>query len=531
MNEADTAWVLICAGLVLFMTPGLALFYGGMVRTRNVLVMLMQNFLPLGIVTLTWIFVGYSLAFSNTGNGFSGALDAIGLSSLDTPQFHTVAAGVAIPTLAFVSYQMMFAIITPALITGATAGRLKIAGWAAFLVLWSIIVYPPIAHWLWHPDGWLSTLGAQDWAGGIVVHSSAGAAAVAVLLVVGRRRSWPDVAVPPNNLPLMLVGMGILWFGWFGFNAGDGLQADGIAAQALLNTHVAAAAGLLVWIVLERYTEGHSTIIGAASGAVAGLATITPCAGFVSTGSAVVIGLLAGGICHTAIKLKFKLRYDDALDVIAVHFVGGVLGSLLLGFFGEESINPAGRDGVFYGGGGTLLWHQVVALASVIAFAFVLTWIIAMVVHKTIGLRVSPEDEDRMDKLEQGMPAYALGGVSASRMTAEAHADPASLSPMAGAGEQRCLITSLVDSHRADAIREALLSAGAESIVLSEASAYTGQGRQQVFRGHRQRVDFHERLRVETIVPESRRIDVLAALDRFGVERHDTYVLTIASGL
>ncbi len=527
MDAADTAWVLICAGLVMFMTPGLALFYGGMVRVHNVLVMLMQNFIPLGVVTLTWIFVGYSLAFSNGGNGFSGALDAIGLASIEAPRFHTVTAGVTIPTLAFVTYQMMFAVITPALITGATAGRLKIVGWAAFLVLWSILVYPFIARWLWHPDGWLTELGAQDWAGGIVVHASAGAAAIAVLVVIGRRRNWPDVAVRPNNLPLMLAGTGILWFGWFGFNAGDGLQADALAAQAVLNTHVAAAAAMVTWLLTERITEGHSTIVGAASGAIAGLATITPCAGFVGTGAAVVIGLIAGVVCHSAIHLKFALLYDDALDVIAVHFVGGVLGSLLLGFFGDRSVNSTGRDGVFHGGG-SLLWHQTVALAAVIAFSFVVTWIIATAIDRTIGLRVAPDEEDHMDHLQQANDAYALTGTAATELTANADADASSptpaLAPRNGTG--RHLVTSLVDADQAETLRNALVAAGAESIVLSEASAYTGTTDIQVFRGHRRSVQFHQRLRVEVTVDDTARSAVLHALDRSGAS-HDTYVLDI----
>ncbi|MDD9371218.1 MAG: ammonium transporter [Acidimicrobiales bacterium] len=527
MDSADTAWVLICAGLVMFMTPGLALFYGGMVRVRNVLVMLMQNFIPLGIVTLTWIFVGYSLAFSNNGNGFSGALDAIGLASVEGPRFHTVAAGVAIPTLAFVTYQMMFAIITPALITGATAGRLKIVGWAAFLVLWSIRVYPLIARWLWHPDGWLADLGAQDWAGGIVVHASAGAAAIAVLVVIGRRRDWPDLGIRPNNLPLMLAGTGILWFGWFGFNAGDGLQANALAAQAVLNTHVAAAAAMIAWLLVERFTEGHATIVGAASGAIAGLATITPCAGFVGTGAAVVIGLIAGVVCHTAIKLKFAFLYDDALDVIAVHFIGGVLGSLLLGFFGDRSVNSAGRDGVLHGGG-SLLWYQVVALAAVVAFSFVVTWIIATVIERTIGLRVAPDEEDQMDRLQQRSDAYAVTGVAATELTANAAepAPPPALTSRNGGG--RHLVTSLVDSHRAEGLRDALVAAGAESIVLSEASAYTGVADVQVFRGHRRSVQFHERLRVEVTVGDAARAAVLDVLAQFGAD-HDAYVLDISS--
>ncbi|MFI2637067.1 ammonium transporter, partial [Streptomyces collinus] len=284
IDSGDTAWVLISAGLVLFMVPGLAFFYAGLVRGSSALVMLQQNLVPLGLVSITWVVFGYSFAFSGDwGSGFLGDLKLFGLQDIHTaaaPGFHLIEGAVAVPTLAFVVYQMMFAIITPALITGATANRLKPLGWAVLLVLWSIIVYPPIAHWLFNPEGWLALRGAQDWAGGIVVHASAGAAALAILLVVGKRPGWPNAEAVPHSVPLALIGAGILWFGWFGFNAGDGLAADGVAAQALMNTHIAAAGGMVVWLVIERYTEGKATAIGGITGAVAGLATVTPCAGF-----------------------------------------------------------------------------------------------------------------------------------------------------------------------------------------------------------------------------------------------------------
>ena len=319
-NAGDTAWVLVCAGLVLFMTPGLAAFYGGMVRTRNVLAMLQQNMIALGVVSLTWVLVGYTIAFGDdAGSGLFGNLELFGLTDLKVPpapNLHVVDGRITIPTLAFVLFQMMFAVITPALVTGATAGRLRFGGWVLFLAVWSTVVYAPIAHWLWHPGGWLAKFGTQDWAGGLVVHASAGAAVLAVLLVVGRRRNWPHTAAPPNSIPLTIVGAGILWFGWFGFNGGDGLQANGLAAQAVLNTHLAAAAAMLVWLALERVTDGHSTVVGAVSGAVAGLATVTPTAGYVNAASAVAIGALAGLVCHFALKLKYLLRLDDALDAV-----------------------------------------------------------------------------------------------------------------------------------------------------------------------------------------------------------------------
>src|SRR5271170_591079 len=377
VNAGDTAWILISAGLVLFMVPGLALFYGGMVSSRNVLVMLKQNIFPMGLITLLWVLVGYSLAFGrDAGAGIIGNLDQFGLRDLDhapLPALHHVTPGINIPTLAFVGYMMMFAIITPALVTGATANRLKFAGYAVVIGLWSVIVYAPVAHWLWSPSGWLTTRGAQDWAGGLVVHASAGAAVLALLLVIGRRRRWPNASTPPHSIPLVVLGAGILWFGWFGFNAADGLQANGVAAQALINTQAAAAAAMLVWLLMERFTESHASVLGAVTGAVAGLATITPCAGYVPTWSAILIGVLAGLLCHLALKLKIFLRLDDALDVIAVHFIGGVLGALLVGFFGDHAINSIGADGIFYGGGVTLLGHQALAIAVVVAFSFCLT--------------------------------------------------------------------------------------------------------------------------------------------------------------
>ena len=327
INAGDTVWVLTSTGLVLFMVPGLALFYGGMVSSRNVLVMLQQNIFPLGLISLLWVLIGYSLAFGrDAGGGVIGNLDLFGLRDLG--HLHHVAPGVAIPTLAFVAYMMMFAIITPALITGATANRLKFAGYAVVIGLWSVIVYAPVAHWLWSPSGWLAKRGAEDWAGGLVVHASAGSAVLALLLVIGHRRRWPNAATPPHAVPLVVLGAGILWFGWFGFNAADGLQANGVAAQALMNTQVAAAAAMLVWLLVDHFTDGHATVLGAVTGAVAGLATITPCAGYVDTYSAIIIGGLAGLICHLALRLKVFLHLDDALDVIAVHFIGGVFGDV-----------------------------------------------------------------------------------------------------------------------------------------------------------------------------------------------------------
>lgn len=530
MNEADTAWVLVCAALVLFMTPGLAMFYGGMARSRNTLAMMLQNTVPLGVISLTWVLLGYTLAFSNKGTEYLGAFDATALLDVEQPEFHTVAAGVTIPVLAFVAYQMMFAVITPALLTGATAGRLKMLGWVVFLAVWSLAVYPQVARWLWHPKGWLTAMGAQDWAGGMVVHASAGAAALAVLLVVGRRRAWPRVSSSPSNLPLMLAGAGILWFGWFGFNAGDGLQANEIAAQALMNTHVAAAGAMCAWLLLERLTSGHATLVGAASGAVAGLATVTPCAGYVSTGAAILIGVIAGFVCNLAVRAKYRLGYDDALDVIAVHFTGGVLGSLLLGLFADSTINPLSADGLVNGGGGALLGDQGIAVVSVVVFSFVLSWVIAAAVNVTVGLRVPLAQQGDLDREQQGAAAYALSGVAASEMESAGGgldvARPVRAAPDAGRRRRsgRQLITALVDAGRVDELRDALLAAGAESIVLSEAAVYSATPVVQSFRGRYQRVDFRERLRVQAVVDDAHSAAVVAELvHRFSVDSRSVY--------
>jgi ammonium transporter, Amt family len=409
--EGNTAWVLISAGLVAFMTPGLAFFYGGMVRSKNVLGMLMQNVFAMGLISILWVVVGFSLAFGGTG-GWLGNFDFAFLTDLSRPDVvlpgYSGDFALAIPPLAFLTYQMMFAVITPALITGATADRMKFSAYAVFIALWSIVVYSPVAHWVFSPNGWLFKRGALDFAGGTVVHVNAGAAALAVILVLGKRRGWPSEATPPHNLPLTVLGTGILWFGWFGFNAGSALAANGLAAQALLNTHLAAAAAMLGWLLVERLRGGHATTLGAASGAVAGLVAITPCAGFVGGMAPVAIGLAAGIICYLALQLKFRFGFDDSLDVIAVHLVGGILGSLLLAFFADKSVNGLGADGVFFGGGGDLLVDQLVAIGVTLAYSFAASFIIAKVLDMVIGLRVSDEDEQiGLDQTQHNESAYA----------------------------------------------------------------------------------------------------------------------------
>jgi ammonium transporter, Amt family len=409
LNAGDTAWVLAAAALVLFMTPGLAFFYGGMVRGKNVLGMLMQNVFCMGLVSVLWAFVAFSLAFGKDHGGLIGGFDLVGLKGLFSgtiPGFEAL----TIPALAFVAFQLMFAIITPALITGATADRMRFAGWAVFLGLWSLLVYAPVAHWVFAPSGWLFKRGALDFAGGTVVHINAGIAALAVVLVLGRRQGWPKDAMPPHNLPFTLLGMGILWFGWFGFNAGSALAANRTAVQAFMNTHMAAAAAMLGWLIIERIKDGHATTLGAASGAVAGLVAITPCSGYVGGTSPIWIGFIAGAVCFLAIQLKFRFRYDDSLDVVGVHLVGGIVGSLLVGFFADIKVNAAGHDGLLFGGGVHLLVQQLIAVGAVLGFTFVVSWLLAKGVEATIGLRCTPEEElEGLDLSQHAEAAYSFG--------------------------------------------------------------------------------------------------------------------------
>ncbi len=391
-NSGDTAWVLTSAALVMFMTPGLALFYGGMVRAKNVLAMLMQNFFSLGLVSILWAVVAYSLAFGGTSK-WIGNFDFAWLQ--DVPGTFPAGLDLTIPPALYMVYQLMFAIITPALITGAIADRVKFSAWTWFLGLWLLLVYAPVAHWVFAPAGWLFRRGALDYAGGTVVHINAGIAALAMVLVIGRRRGWPNTPMPPHSLPLTLIGTGILWFGWFGFNAGSALAGNGVAAQALVNTHMAAAAAMIGWLVAERLKSGHATTLGAASGAVAGLVAITPCAGFVGGMAPIYIGLITGVVCYLAVTLKFRFGYDDALDVVGVHLVGGVIGSLLLGFFSDVSVNSGGRDGVFLGGGWGLFGDQVVAVLATLVYSFVVTYVLCQVLNRVLpgGLRTEEEEE------------------------------------------------------------------------------------------------------------------------------------------
>jgi ammonium transporter, Amt family len=410
MDPGNTAWMLIATALVLFMTPGLALFYGGMVRSKNVLGMLMQNLFAMGLLAVVWVAIAFSLAFGDAGNGgFIGNFDYVWLKdvgpALTDQEFLSF---LTIPFVLFCAYQMTFAIITPALITGATADRLKFSAYGVFIGVWLVLVYGPIAHMVF-AGGWLADMGALDFAGGAVVHMNAGAAALALVLLIGKRKGYPDTPMQPHNLPLTVLGTGILWFGWAGFNAGSALAADGIAGQAIMNTFLAASAAMLGWLVVERLKDGHATTLGGASGAVAGLVAITPCAGFVGGMAPVYIGLIAGAVCYLALGLKKTFGFDDSLDVVAVHLVGGLAGSLLLGFFADAAINPAvTNEGVFLGGGGSLLWDQIVASVVTLAYSFVVSLAIGLAIDATMGLRVDDAAEDEgLDLSQHAEVAYA----------------------------------------------------------------------------------------------------------------------------
>ena len=409
IDQGATAWVLISIALVAFMTPGLAFFYGGMVRAKNVLGMLMQNIFAMGLISVIWATVGFSLAFGGTGK-YIGNFDFAlmkDLATIESLPGYTGDFALVIPVLAFFAFQMMFAVITPALITGATADRLKFSAYAVLIAVWAIVVYPTIARWVFSPNGWLFQRGALDFAGGAVVHINAGAAALAVILVLGNRKGWPREAMPPHNLPFTVLGTGILWFGWFGFNAGSALAANGLASQALVNTHLAAASAMLSWLLVEKLRAGHASTLGAASGAVAGLVAITPCAGFVGGMAPIFIGLIAGAVCYLALTLKTRFNFDDSLDVIAVHLVGGILGALLLGFFSDTKVNSLGFDGVLFGGGSKLLVNQLIAIGATFVFSFAITWAAAKILDATIGLRVSAEDElVGLDQSQHAEAAY-----------------------------------------------------------------------------------------------------------------------------
>jgi ammonium transporter, Amt family len=419
IDTGDTAFMILASALVLLMTPGLALFYGGMTRSKSVLNMMLMSVVCLAVVPVLWVLYGYTLAFGPTvGDGLVGGLDLAGMSGTIGEVTGTV------PVLVFASFQLMFAILTPALISGAIADRARFGGWVLFVVLWTSLVYFPVCHWVFSlEEGWIAArLGALDFAGGTAVHVNAGAAALALTLVLGRRRGFPREAMKPHNLPLVLLGAGLLWFGWYGFNAGSQVAADGTAGLVLFNTTVAAGAAIVAWLGVERLRDGHATTLGAASGAVAGLVAITPACNVVTPVGAVAVGLLAGGACAFAVSLKYRLGYDDALDVVGIHLVGGVLGSLLIGLLASRTATgDDGVEGLLYGGGLGQLGVQAVAVLAVFAYSFVLSYVLGKLVDATIGFRISEEDElTGIDETSHAESAYELGGIRTGGLTSGA---------------------------------------------------------------------------------------------------------------
>ncbi len=416
INSGDTAWVLASAALVLFMTPGLAIFYGGMVRAKSALNMMMMSFAAIGVTTIIWVLYGYSLAFGKSQGGFIGNLDYIGLSN--TLDQVTGAEGHQIPVLAFAMFQLTFAIITVALLSGAIADRAKYGSWVAFVAAWITLVYIPVAHWAFAAQngegGWIiDKLKALDFAGGTVVEINSGAAALALALVLGKRDGFKKDPMRPHNLPLVLLGAGMLWFGWFGFNAGSALTAGSLAATAMINTQVCTAAAAMSWVAFEKMRDGKATTLGVASGAIAGAVAITPACGYLNPLGALVLGLIAGVASSWAVTRKYKFGYDDSLDVVGVHGVGGILGMLAIGLIATVTANAAGADGLFFGGGTTQLNRQVIAIVIVALFSFTATWLIATFIQKTIGFRVYRDEElTGLDTTFHAESAYDITGNS-----------------------------------------------------------------------------------------------------------------------
>jgi Amt family ammonium transporter len=412
IDTGNTAWLLVSTALVLLMTPGLALFYGGLNRAKGVLNMMMMSFSCIGLVSILWLFYGFTVAFGEDQNGFMGDLGQyLGTKNM----INEVWGETGIPIYVFIAFQMMFAIITVALISGAVSDRAKFGGWLLFAFAWATLVYFPVAHMVWG-GGWIGAdIGALDFAGGTAVHINAGAAALALALVLGRRVGWPKDSYKPHNVPMVALGAALLWFGWFGFNAGSELTADSTTAVAFINTQVATAAALLGWIIVEWIRDGRPTMVGASSGAVAGLVAITPACAFIAPFAAVLLGLAAGALCALAVSLKYRLGYDDSLDVVAVHFVGGWIGTLWIGFFGSTGISSLVADeGLFYGGGATQLVRQLEGAAIVSGYSFVVALILAIVIQKTIGFRATPDAEvDGIDLAEHAESGYALAPAGA----------------------------------------------------------------------------------------------------------------------
>jgi Amt family ammonium transporter len=405
IDTGDTAFILVSAALVMLMTPGLALFYAGMVRRKNALATIMQSFIAVAVISVQWVLWGYSLAFGPDQGHFIGGLEWIGLLGVGLDPNPDYAP--TIPHQAFMIYQAMFAIITPALITGAFAERKKFGAYLVFMVLWATLVYDVIAHWVWGVGGWLRQLGALDFAGGTVVHISSGVSALVAALVLGRRRIHPTEPITPHNLTLTLLGAGLLWFGWFGFNAGSALASGQLSVVAFVATHTAAAAATVAWMLVEWLLRGKPTVLGAATGAVAGLVAVTPAAGFVSPLSALLIGIGVGVLCYFAVSWKNRLGYDDSLDAFGVHGVGGTWGALATGLFASQAINAAGKNGLFYGNPAQL-GVQALGVLATIVYAVVVTFVLLKVVDALMGLRVSEEQESEgLDLSQHGEAAYS----------------------------------------------------------------------------------------------------------------------------
>ena len=416
INSGDTAWVLASAALVLFMTPGLAIFYGGMVRAKSALNMMMMSFAAIGITTIIWVLYGYSLTFGTSQSGLIGNFNHLGLSG--TLDQVVGAEGHQIPTLAFAMFQLTFAIITVALLSGAIADRAKYGSWVLFVAAWVTLVYIPVAHWAFASQsgtgGWIiDKLGALDFAGGTVVEINSGAAALALAIVLGKRDGFKRDPMRPHNMPLVLLGAGMLWFGWFGFNAGSALSAGSLAATAMINTQIASAAAAMSWITFEKYRDGKATTLGVASGAIAGAVVITPACGYVNPIGALVLGLIAGVAASYAVSRKYKFGYDDSLDVVGVHGVSGIIGMIGIGLFATATVNATGKEGLFINGSPDLLFKQLIAILAVAAFSFCATWLIATVITRTIGFRV-PRDEELtgLDTTYHAESAYDITGNS-----------------------------------------------------------------------------------------------------------------------
>ena len=416
INSGDTAWVLASAALVLFMTPGLAIFYGGMVRAKSALNMMMMSFAAIGITTIIWVLYGYSLTFGTSQGGLIGDLGNIGLSG--TLDQVVGAEGHQIPTLAFAMFQLTFAIITVALLSGAIADRAKYGSWVLFVAAWVTLVYIPVAHWAFASQsgtgGWIiDKLGALDFAGGTVVEINSGAAALALAIVLGKRDGFRRDPMRPHNMPLVLLGAGMLWFGWFGFNAGSALSAGSLAATAMINTQIASAAAAMSWITFEKFRDGKATTLGVASGAIAGAVVITPACGYVNPIGALILGLIAGVASSYAVSRKYKFGYDDSLDVVGVHGVSGIVGMIGIGLFATATVNATGKEGLFINGSPDLLIKQLIAIVAVAAFSFCATWLIATVITRTIGFRVPREEElTGLDTTYHAESAYDITGNS-----------------------------------------------------------------------------------------------------------------------